>query len=377
MTSRAPEELDATWQSLQDALALEDPLPEELEQLEGVEDARWAEEEAFYASLAASMQAEEGAEPGDVDVVGAALAAVPASTQRRAPVGLVVAVLAVAAALLLWVAWPVQLHLEGARGIWTTEDGVSMQAGDVLPERSELIATQAACLSRGDAVLCASKDARLVVDDAHARAVTLRSGAVDVEAGTWAVTMAGAEHRLDPGDHLEVALFATRAAEPAPVVPRPEPEPVADAAEPDPPGGTEPPGQTDGAAPSEPAVKRPTLDAATLLERARTARGIGNVAKAIRLYRMLVREHPRSPEAKAGRVTLGQLELGRGRAKAALRQFETYLRAGGPLAEEAAWGTIQALDRLARKDALARAIDAFLAKHPRSVYRSRAQGMRP
>ncbi|MEM6294865.1 MAG: tetratricopeptide repeat protein [Myxococcota bacterium] len=372
MSTPTPEELDATWQSLQDALALEETPPEEALP-EGLEDSRWADEEAFYEALATSMQADGPVEAADAAVIEAALEAVPVSTPGRGRVGLIVAlVVAAAAAVLLWTL-PTELRLEGQRGTWTTEGGVAMQAGDVLPEGDELVATQAACLSRGDAVLCARDGARLTVDDAEAHAVTLRAGAVDVQAGTWRVSMAGAEHRLGPGDHLAFAILASKRpeAEPLPPAPEPEPEPTADTALDDAPAAG-----TGGPLP-EAEAKRPSLDAATLLERARTARGAGNVAKATRLYRALVRQHPRSSEAKAGRVTLGQLELGRGRAKAALRQFEAYLRAGGPLAEEAAWGKIQALDRLGRTEALEGAIEAFLTTHPRSVYRGRAKGLRP
>lgn len=119
---------------------------------------------------------------------------------------------------------------------------------------------------------------------------------------------------------------------------------------------------------------RPRADAATLVATARAARGDGRLGDAEKSYGELLRRFPKSAEARAGRVALAQIKLGRGKAKAALRLFSAAAKGGGPLAEEAAWGRIQALDRLGRKDALRKAVDRFVADYPTSVYRARAQG---
>lgn len=122
------------------------------------------------------------------------------------------------------------------------------------------------------------------------------------------------------------------------------------------------------------APSRPRADAATLVATARAARGDGRLADAEQSYGELLRRFPKSAEARAGRVALAQIKLGRGKAKAALRLFSAAAKGGGPLAEEAAWGRIQALHRLGRKDALHKAVDGFVRDYPSSVYRARAQG---
>ncbi|MCA9695441.1 MAG: hypothetical protein KC636_38035, partial [Myxococcales bacterium] len=59
----------------------------------------------------------------------------------------------------------------------------------------------------------------------------------------------------------------------------------------------------------------------------------------------------------------------------AARAFERYLGRGGPLAEEAHWGRIQALDKLGDVDGRARALAAFTAAYPSSVYLARARAL--
>ncbi len=165
------------------------------------------------------------------------------------------------------------------------------------------------------------------------------------------------------------------------VKPKPKLAPkLAPEAEPALPTEAEPDVQFDAeAAEAQPAQARrgssePRADAATLVAMARAARGEGRLADAERSYGELLRAFPQSAEAGVGRVALAQIKLGRGKAQAALRLFTVAAKGGGPLAEEAAWGKIQALHRLGRKDALRQAVDAFVRDYPTSVYRARAQG---
>lgn len=111
-----------------------------------------------------------------------------------------------------------------------------------------------------------------------------------------------------------------------------------------------------------------TPDAASLLRQARTARASGSMADAAALYRRLLKAYPRSPSSGPAWVALGQVELARGRASAALEAFDRYLERGGPLAEEAAYGRIEALGALGRSRDEQAAIERFLAKYPGSSY---------
>lgn len=127
------------------------------------------------------------------------------------------------------------------------------------------------------------------------------------------------------------------------------------------------------ATPQRPSAPTPSSSAkshsaAELLEEARQLRGAGRYSQAARLYRRLVQQHPESAEARASLVSLGQLELGQlGQPEAALRSFRAYLVGSGQLRQEAEHGAIQALQRLGRKDEERRAIEAFLARYPKST----------
>ena len=66
--------------------------------------------------------------------------------------------------------------------------------------------------------------------------------------------------------------------------------------------------------------------AAELFAAANVARREGEVGKAARLYRELVRRHAWVPEGLVARVTFGRLLLDRlGDARGALREFDAYL----------------------------------------------------
>lgn len=119
---------------------------------------------------------------------------------------------------------------------------------------------------------------------------------------------------------------------------------------------------------ARPASRPATPEAATLLRQARAARAGGEMAEAAALYRRLLEAYPRSTSAGPAWVALGQVELARGRARPALDAFDRYLARGGPLAEEAAYGRIEALHELGRKGDEQAAVDRFLAKYPGSSY---------
>ena len=92
------------------------------------------------------------------------------------------------------------------------------------------------------------------------------------------------------------------------------------------------------------AAERPRVSAAELLSAASDARGQGDTERATTLYRKLQREYPGTAEAVVSTLPLGRLLLAAGSGRAALAQFDTYLRASarGPLVAEALYGKGQA-----------------------------------
>ena len=112
-----------------------------------------------------------------------------------------------------------------------------------------------------------------------------------------------------------------------------------------------------------------------MLARARRLKGEKDLKGAERAYKELRRAWPKSPEARASAVALGQVRLKLGKARGALSAFDAYLSKGGALAEEARWGKVRALDALNRTAARDAAIDELFAKHPRTVYRRKAKAL--
>jgi TolA-binding protein len=88
---------------------------------------------------------------------------------------------------------------------------------------------------------------------------------------------------------------------------------------------------------------------ASLFAAANLARRQGKPGAAATLYRALQRRFPGSEEARLSLVICAKLDLFRGNAAAALRSFERYARAGGPLEAEALVGRATALERLGRR----------------------------
>lgn len=108
--------------------------------------------------------------------------------------------------------------------------------------------------------------------------------------------------------------------------------------------------------------------AAALLARARTLRSAGRYAEAGSAYRALMRVHPRSAEARAALVSLGELQLSQlGSPAAALRSFDAYVAGGGSLTQEARYGRIRALRQLGRTAEAQRASEEFVRDYPGSA----------
>ena len=205
--------------------------------------------------------------------------------------------------------------------------------------------------------------------------VEVERGAVTVRKGQWTVITPSGEQTLTTGESVSVQPEVVAKADPRPaLVPDPPGAEQGPEPEPEPGPGVEPepePGPKRDSAPT----KKPIADAATMLAEARSLRGQGQRKRASQAFAALIKGHPDSAEAGVARVALGQLRLGAGRHKAALPLFKAYLRKGGPLAEEALWGKIQALNGLGREDALVAAVAELERRFPRSVYRTRAQGL--
>ena len=130
--------------------------------------------------------------------------------------------------------------------------------------------------------------------------------------------------------------------------------------------------------PARVATGRPqaTRVASELFAAANAARREREPATAVRLYRELLRLHPRSDEAHVARVTLGRLLLDRlGDARGALREFDAYLDDARPraLREDALIGKALALQRLGRAREERAAWKSLLAAFPASVYADRAR----
>ncbi|MDC0668007.1 tetratricopeptide repeat protein [Nannocystis radixulma] len=124
-----------------------------------------------------------------------------------------------------------------------------------------------------------------------------------------------------------------------------------------------------------PAVPREAIASPEeLLREAQARLGDGEAARAIAAYETLLRHHPRSVEAQAARISLGNLLLVRNQPARALRAFDRYL--GGDLAEEALYGKIGALRRLGRAREVEAASAEFLARYPDSLYAPKLRAQR-
>ncbi len=394
----APDGVDERWQAHEDRLALGDEV--QPPDFEG-DDPRWKAERDFYAELEADAAPMPADDPdADALLIAAALqatappavssSAVAATTKRG--LGTWVALVGAAAAVgLLWLGWPAAT-LSISNGSWSEEDGITHQRGEALPLAMWLVADDQACAGIGGDAFCVEPGSVVRVRDVEARQLQLRHGEVHVESGQWSVLAATEQHTLRAGQSFAhrppedptVARTTATVDRSAASASLPSNEPAASASAARESDSSDTPPEEPAAADAVPPERSPKRsrarapsqagdDAATLLRRARALRGKGESARAGRLYAELVKRYPKTAEADAGRVSLGQIRLKSGRAKSALALFGAYLQHGGPLAEEASWGRIQALDRLRRTEALQRAVADFETKFPRSVYLQRAR----
>lgn len=395
----------ARWDELADALASDEPLTDDFD------DELVARERAVYRALA------EQGEPGPVDAGDRQRALATLAEYRRAcsppprrrvavfvGVGLAATVLGVAAALLLWVQWPGSIVLtpQPAAAVASGTlmlDQVELGPGDGVPMGRWVVARAETCVTTGRSRGCVSEGSRLrvhddgielaagtlqlwgsatvrteggelVAEDAQLR-VSLNGDRAVVETIAGAVTLREDDRevqRVAMGERVAMGLVAPA----EPVVDSdadlPEPEPESVESEPvEPPSVVRPQSKSAASSPY-----RAAAAPGDLLSAARRHVARGRVDEALQAYATLRREHPRSPEAQAANVSIGQLELRRGRFKSALRAFGRYLGEGGPMAEEAHWGKIQALHRLGRMRERDAVIAALREAHPNSVYLSRA-----
>ncbi|HGG56768.1 MAG TPA: tetratricopeptide repeat protein, partial [Nannocystis exedens] len=88
---------------------------------------------------------------------------------------------------------------------------------------------------------------------------------------------------------------------------------------------------------------------------------------AIDAYEELLELYPATPEAHNVQVQLGELLRRQGQPGRALGHFQAYLIRGGPLAAEARFGKVLALQQLGRSSDEAAAIAEFIRLHPHHI----------
>ncbi len=192
---------------------------------------------------------------------------------------------------------------------------------------------------------------------------------LDTEAGTE--KLEAGESRVLGGEAL-AQVDPARVEEPAP----PDEAPSTEIPAPGEDAGTGPDeaSDTDGAELEVKTRPKTRTSAADMLARARKLRGESKLRGAANAYRDLIAAWPESPEAHTGAVSLGQVQLERKRHKSALAAFDRYLgHGGGPLAEEARWGKIQALHAMGRTEARDAAIASLEKASAGSVYLGKAR----
>jgi hypothetical protein len=121
------------------------------------------------------------------------------------------------------------------------------------------------------------------------------------------------------------------------------------------------------APPAAPPLAPTPPTARELLTQARRHRTGQKWPAAAMAYQTLIKQHPASPEARSGRVSLGLILLHHlGNPAGALRLFSGYLARTrrGALAQEAAYGRIRALRRLGRRAEELAALRDFLRRYP-------------
>lgn len=411
------------WERLADAIATEMPVSsDDASFVESYDDACAVREREVYGALLHHGEAKT-LDAGDRERAQAAMAEYAAESGRgRSWLGLVGAsFVAVAAVALLWTQLPGPRsavddgagagdgHVTVISGALML-NGVEFGPGELLPVDRWVVASGRACVTLREGTDegrgCVAPSSRIRVHDER---LELATGALEF-AGTGSVTVGEAlvvasdaefqmtvtagQHYIQSSAGTVQIVSADKRVQSVPVGERvalATPELLAHAGQDldddesiQAPTRADGVGDGDGDGESEPdrttARRRgasPTkrLPPGAMLSAARTHVADGHVGRALASYAALRRQHPQSPEANAANVSIGQLELRRGQARAALRAYSRYLARGGPLAEEAHWGKIRALHRLKRHKRRDQAIAALRALSPSSLYLERAASL--
>ncbi|HFE46557.1 MAG TPA: hypothetical protein ENJ18_13865 [Nannocystis exedens] len=114
-------------------------------------------------------------------------------------------------------------------------------------------------------------------------------------------------------------------------------------------------------------VQPPGPTIGELRQRASDARAKHAWRAAIDAYEELLELYPATPEAHNVQVQLGELLRRQGQPGRALRHFQAYLIRGGPLAAEARFGKVLALQQQGRSSEEAAAIAEFIRLHPHHI----------
>lgn len=177
----------------------------------------------------------------------------------------------------------------------------------------------------------------------------------------------GDHARTETADWKALSQVAERSIEaPIPVAETPAADTVEAPANPEP-SVAAGPSKIEGSR-AAPKTIEPPASAAELLALARQALREKRWADAATSYRSIVGTFPSSPEAHTVLVPLANLEVDRlGQAAQALNHLDTYLSTGGSLVVEARLAKVRALRALGRTSDEAKAIDEFLAAHPKSL----------
>lgn len=386
--------MSSSWESLTDRAALDEPMsPEELAWLDYPQDEEDRFEHAVYGQLAQQGQPTyvDGSDLARAREMLAERRAARDASRRRKVVGIGAGgtLAAIAAALLLWTALPKSPTLASSAEPSVSSgtlmaDGVALSPGDALPDGQWVVATADTCVRLAEGEGCVTAQSRIRVTKGR---LQIERGSLRYE-GTGKVDADGHEIAVDDGEFSitidedlaqveaiggkvfvddraeeplasgELLALRTAIVPPQEIV---EPDLIV---------------EDDDDEPEREVTRRkkPSIDSAgDLLAEARRQVASGQTKKALATYAKLQRQHRGSAEARAANVSIGDLELRRGKAKAALAAFERYLSGGGgALAEEAHWGKIRALHKLGRTSKRDAAIEALRRSKPGSVYLKRA-----
>ncbi|MGH1345615.1 MAG: tetratricopeptide repeat protein [Nannocystales bacterium] len=371
------------WYEVADREAVGEALSEEeLQLLSEPPDAKSLAEAQLYRSL------KDLGEPGplvveDLERVQAAL-----HRRRRRPSPVVrVAVFAVlscaAAAALAWVVRPATF------GVLPAETGdARVVSGSLAYDTAEVsrggllllgrwgVAKNEACVHTPGLDACVDRSTRLAYAEGELRVADgngrlqgsgrVRSGGAqfDALAARFTLEAGGSETSIFVVDGEVVVTAAEGLSRVGPGERWPPPT----LAQADPPGVVERTVPDPADVPTSPRPER-VRTPAELLDRARRHVAAGRIDAALRAYAELRRDHPRTSAARAANVSIGELQLQRGRSKAALRAFSRYLESGGgPLAEEALWGQVRVFHKLKRSGDEEAAVRRLSKRFPKSVY---------